>query len=291
MTIGFALAGGEGRIGRRATYLVRSIQQFHPDAPILVTIPTSESPPTSLTEQDIKIARKPFPDPNYPISIKIESLRQAERQLETDWVCLLDTDTILVEPFTAHKKTTAQLRVKPVDMATQFWGQADVDEWKPLYDRYDIETPSYRVKSTVDNQEIWPYWNAGVVLVQAGDLGNRWRDLTLDLRSKKLEASHHADQVALAVLSGDYDVEPLTERYNCPVHLRMWTCPPKSVLHYHNENWLLCSSKYDQIYNKIGIDTEFPHSRSESTMIKLAARSVRNEIKCRLGLWSWGGAW
>lgn len=289
--VGFTLVGGSGIIGRRATYLVRSIKSFHSTAPVIVLIPTSEHPPSELVNCDVTIVYEDFPDPDYPISIKIEALKHAEQLLDTEWICLLDTDTILVDRFTAHLGTDAQIRAKPVDMATQYWAQAGIDEWQSLYEQCGISIPDNRVFSTVDKQQIWPYWNSGVVLTRASDLGQRWHDFTIELR-EEIEAPHHADQVALAVISGDYDVHPLKEKNNYPAHLRAWTRPPKTIIHYHDEEWLLLSSKeYTQLYDQIGISSEFSSKKRDPKTLKMIARSSYRYIKAQLGQHTWDGAW
>lgn len=290
-SLGFAFAGGGGRIGRQATYLIRSIREFHPTAPILVTVPNSEKLPSSVTDLNVKVVKQPYPDPEYPISIKTEALHQAEQHLNTDWVCLLDTDTLLASPVTAHLGTDAQICVKPVDLATQYWAQAGTDTWHSVYDDFGITPPTMRVKSTVDKEEIWPYWNAGVVLTSADDLGERWRNATIELRSK-IEASKHADQVALGVISSDYAVDPLGENHNYPLNIRTIVRPPTTVIHYHEAKWLLCASPtYDKLLDETGISDEFEFSRREWPMVKLLIGSLHREIKSRLGLHTWEGAW
>ncbi|MDS0220939.1 hypothetical protein NDI54_06185 [Haloarcula sp. S1AR25-5A] len=290
-SIGFALVGGGDQIGRRATYLVRSIRQFHPDAPILMTVPHSEDLNCDFSKTGVKITHKSIPDPEYPISIKTEALHQAEQRLDTAWTCFLDTDTLLTSKFNAHENSSAQIRIKPVDIANQYWAMASDTTWHTLYDKFNISPPSEFVKSTVDRKKMRPYWNAGVVLTRVGNLGQQWRDLTVKIRPN-IKSPHHADQVALALLSANYDVDPLSENYNYPVHLRAWTIRPKTVLHYHKERWLLsCFKNYGELFDKIGISAEFPFSRFDVRMAELMIRSIGKSIMSQLGWLTWDSAW
>lgn len=237
--LGYVFAAGDGVVGRQAVPLARSIERNHPEAPVYVFVPEDErqemDPEVLDALSDVgEILEGSIPIPDYPISTKIAALRAAQRVADEPYLAMLDTDMLLLQRL--EVESGADLYLKPVDVGRQFWGRDRSREWwTDLYERYDDRMPDWTVRSTFDGLEIPPYWNAGVVVTRVDDFGERWLELTRELHGE-IPYDRHADQVALGILSTDYEVEVLDDRYNYPIHLRL-RCPGDvRVLHYHRKH-------------------------------------------------------
>lgn len=260
--LGYVFATGEGTVGRQSVALARSIERNHPGAAVYVFVPEDER---AAMDDDVldylgdvgELLPGDIPIPEYPISAKIEALRLAQAAAGEEYLAMLDTDVLVLEPLTVQA-SGKELYLKPVDVGRQFWGR-DVSEewWADLYREHDGDVPDWRVRSTFDGVEMYPHWNAGFVLTSVDDLGAEWLELAETLHGE-IPYDRHADQVALGILSAHRDVEVLDRRYNYPIHLRL-RCPEDVVvLHYHRERNLrkVTSRRLREEVAACGIDVE-----------------------------------
>ena len=125
--------------------------------------------------------------PDYLISAKVAALASVEIRAETDIICLLDNDTLLVNPVTIPDK--------PSELYLNF------------------NPPAQVTRATVDGKSVWPYYNAGVVISRCESLGMQWLDLVVEMYSKH-PAPFYTDQLALTLLASECDVYELLEEYN-----------------------------------------------------------------------------
>ena len=237
--LAFVFASGSGQVGRQSRYLVRSIRRHHPAAPIYAYVPDDELPEMdeaihSELDEEATILEGSIPIPEYPISTKIAALAAAEVAADAEYLLMLDTDVLVLDEIDLLGDANADLFLKPVDVGNQYWGrERSQDDWERLYERYELDLPEWRVRSTFDDRKMLPYWNAGFVLSGVEGFGEEWLSITEDLHGE-IRYERHADQVALGLLSSKYPTETVDNRYNYPVHLRM-RCPSDvRVLHYHN---------------------------------------------------------
>jgi len=245
--LAFVFAAGDGQIGRQSVHLLRSIRRHHPDAPVYAYVPVDERDAMAADIREAltdgaTVLNGEIPVEGYPISTKIGAIAAAEDATDADHLLMLDTDTVLLDVINVHGERDANLYLKPVDVGRQFWGRnRSRERWLKLYDRYEIPVPEWRVESTFDGIEMFPYWNAGFALesLDSGGIGEEWLRYTQDLYGE-IPYDRHADQVALGLVSAvpGRSVAVLNDRYNHPLHLRL-SCPADvQVLHYHNRREL-----------------------------------------------------
>lgn len=252
--LGFVFAAGEGKYDEQGLYLARSIAATNPDSKIFAYIPDGEKPAHESELAMIgEILRGQPRIPAYGISRKIDALIAAEEAAETDYLLLLDTDTLVFDRITIHE-TGKDLYLKPVDVGLQYWGRESQsqDRWYEIATEVGLPRPEWQYTSTFDQNEIPPYWNAGFVLTANNGFGSRWMDLVEQIYPD-IPYEWHADQVALGLLSQKYDVQELDNRYNYPLHLRLRPRKDTKVVHYHNFHNLKKDYHYSDLFREIGL--------------------------------------
>jgi hypothetical protein len=188
-----------------------------------------------------------MPNPDFPLSAAHGALREAAAYSDNDYLLLLDSDTIVLDDINVHENYNAELYLKPEDIGTRYWARSDsTDDWKELYDRYGIQFPESRVHSTVDNREMLPFFNGGVILTKNNKFPERWLNLSKQLHGKLPASNYYSEMVALALLSSEYEVHKLTERHNYPLHLRLKPYNDCKILHYHRPMCLYRASVFDE---------------------------------------------
>jgi len=251
--LAFVFAAGEGKYDEQGLYLARSISRTNPESRIFVYVPDGEHPENEdeLSELGTILRGKPT-IPEYGISRKVDALMAAEEAATEEYLLLLDTDTIVLNRITVHR-SGKDLYLKPVDVGLQYWGRQSQSKqkWREIATEADLPLPDWHYRSTFDGNEIPAYWNAGFVLTANSDFGTRWMHLIQDIYPD-IPYEWHADQVALGLLSQEYDVEVLDNRYNYPLHLRLKLRKDAKVVHYHNfSNLKKCSGK-ETFFREIG---------------------------------------
>jgi|GEM_PF-4613773 len=250
--LGFVFAAGEGKYAGQGLYLTRSIAKTNPHSEIYAFVPESESPDhLDKIESHATIIEGTQRVPEYGISTKIDALAAAEEVSDTDYLLLLDTDTLVVDEITVHERAS-DLFLKPVDVGLQYWGRESesASEWRAIANRLGLPTPEWRYRSTFDDKPIPPYWNAGFVLTANSGFGERWLD-AVEAVYPDLSYEWHADQVTLGLLSQEYDTTALDERYNYPLHLRLRTSDNLKAIHYHNYGNLQKARPYQEFLREI----------------------------------------
>lgn len=284
---GVGLVAGEGTIGRKAAWCVQSVRYHHPNVPILIVIPYSESVPQVLKSLDVQIYVCEPPVADYPQSLKPEALRRGFEKFDTRWMILLDTDTLVTEPLPISS-LFGEVVAKPSDMGTHSWGRGSDDEWKQAYDCCDTQIPDKRVLTTVDQVEIYPYYNAGVLLTRAPDFVRDWEQAIVTVHNR-LNAGIHSDQVALPIAASEYRFEEVGERWNYPIWARIWPKPPIYIIHYHIEdNLYTVPKKYRPLLSSIGINNNLPDSIINKSAIRIILDSIKKNITSHnRGSWWW----
>jgi hypothetical protein len=272
--LAFVFAAGEDKYDEQGLYLARSIARTNPDASIIVYVPNGESPghEDELAEIGTIVRGEPT-IVEYGISRKIDALIAAETAAESDYLLLLDTDTLVLDTITVHQ-SGKNLYLKPVDVGLQYWGRESEsrDDWTEIATEANLPVPEWQHRSTFDSKPIPPYWNAGFVLTANQRFGKRWMQLVQDIYPN-IPYEWHADQVALGLLSQEYDVEELDNRYNYPLHLRLRLRDDAKVIHYHNFHNLKKGSSHRPFLREIGMwdaveATEYSQLRSDWRYLK-----------------------
>lgn len=243
--LAFVFAAGEGKYDKQGIYLARSIMRTNPDSPIFAYIPDGENPEHEDELAELATILRGQPTiPEYGISTKVDALIAAEEAANERYLLLLDTDTLVLDSITVHN-SGKDLYLKPVDIGLQYWGRKSKSEqkWRDIASKADLPAPGWHYRSTFDRNDIPPYWNAGFILTENVDFATRWMRLIQDIYPD-IPYEWHADQVALGLLSQEYEVEELDNRYNYPLHLRLRLRDDTKVVHYHNfHNLKKCSGK------------------------------------------------
>jgi hypothetical protein len=278
-SIGFCLAAGGRQLGRLGAYCVRSIRRIYTNSNILVFIGENESIPPILKEVDAQLVQGNFPIPDYPISAKVAALIEAENRFETDWLCLLDADTILTKEL--HIPEESDTGLVPVFVGAQPWGEAPQKEWQSLYDHFGFEYTQYRVKSLLDNIIMEPYFNAGMVLTQDTQFGSKWKDVMVELAKLDLKSSRYIDQIALSLVATQNRLAVMPDGYNFPVFLRIIAPSDSRVLHYRDPRWFLRLPQYDGLLEELGVVQEYPFSRTDPRIIPFLLKSLWINIRAR----------
>lgn len=187
----------------------------------------------------------------YPLANKVLACAWAEENVESEILVFLDSDVaVLGEPLEFTNLNNADARLRPVDIkgiGSDVKGDPAWPFWKKLYHAYNISSYKY-VETTVDQENILAYWNAGhIVARRSSGLFNSWKQ-TLDkmLADKTLPPSglFFMDQISLAIAisSLNLKVDQLPPAYNYPLHLHekmlqqgIALQPAKVVsFHYHD---------------------------------------------------------
>lgn len=278
-SIGFCVAGGEGRLGRLATYCIRSIARLYPDAPKLVFLQEAESPPDILRNEDVSIVRGEFVIDSYPISAKVNALVEAEARFETDWVCLLDADTLLVERLTLPSR--GEIGLVPVFIGGHGWGSYPIHKWSSLYSKVGVSLPEKRIHSISDNCSIIPYYNAGVVLSRTHNLGKKWRGGLIKISNQISKKRRFRDQIALSIVANGQTVSVMSKEFNFPAFHSLIPSASTRVVHYRRPRWFLRLPQYDNIVSETGIYEEFPFCRNDPRMIPMVLKSVYYSFRAK----------
>jgi hypothetical protein len=252
--LAFVFAAGEDKYDEQGLYLARSIARTNPDASIIVYVPNGESPghEDELAEFCTIVRGEPT-IPEYGISRKIDALIAAEETADEEYLLLLDTDTLVLDAITVHQ-SGKDIYLKPVDVGLQYWGRKSKSRgsWTEIATKADLSVPEWNYRSTFDANPIPPYWNAGFVLTVNQNFGTRWMELVQAIYPN-IPYEWHADQVALGLLSQEYDIESLDNRYNYPLHLHLRLRDDTKVVHYHNFHNLKKCRTYEQFLREIGM--------------------------------------
>jgi hypothetical protein len=273
----FVLCIENNAIRAQALLLCESIRQFggrHRRAPILAVAPRQGlgidgTTRSRLEAMDVEYVEEPLNRlcPEYGSANRVYTAAWAERRSRTEWIVVLDSDTVFLgEP---DLPAAADAAVRPVDMkgsATAGPGDPFEDYWTRLAGIQGVPIDCLPfIRTTVCDQRIRASYNGGLIVVRRdkGILGawadlfshsvaaglKPWRGSKLNVRASTglvgPEASEYwgSNQAAaaLAIWSRTKRVLHYPDTYNMPLHLLVErpdltvhprTSPPVHV-HYH----------------------------------------------------------
>ncbi len=186
--------------------------------------------------QQIGVRRETINNPLAPDYLIGHKLACLDLQTNCTTRVFLDSDILCLKPFHGFQNTgDFTLHAKLED-----WNHHTGDEWNRLYRYLRLGRPEMRFRSTVLDQPMPLYFNAGVLAVAANScLPGEWItlardiDINLDLPRKR----PNLDQLSLSCLAirRGVSIQLLSEDYNYPAELRPlnhsripWFC------HYHD---------------------------------------------------------
>jgi hypothetical protein len=237
LSFDIAFTTGPGQLSTQSLFLSRSVREYLDYNEVYVFLSESEkdSIPNAILEElksHHTVIQGEIPIPDYPISAKLQALVEAEKRGTSEQTLLLDTDILVFNDFSIP--TTSEYYAFPTDIATgQFWLSDDSSEiWADLRENFNLPKPETTVRTFVDNIEVRPYYNAGVVASNSPGFGQKWLQWTREVHEKIPHHYTHADEVALALLSQTSEVGHLSSSFNFPAPYFLWYPSRLNILHY-----------------------------------------------------------
>jgi hypothetical protein len=172
---------------------------------------------------------------DYPIANKLLCLDVAT---EADRIIFLDSDITALAGVTEQDLATVfgeGFVAKPADLATF---KADHAQWQSIYRSCGAEVPDVIFTATTSGETMAPYFNAGVVAVDANSgFGNIWTECAqkIDQLPNVPAKRPHLDQIALPVAAtkSGLPFNLVDEGWNFPAHLKPLPAALPHLCHYH----------------------------------------------------------
>ena len=148
-----------------------------------------------------------------------------------DQYIFLDSDTIILNEPNFFLGTTYDISVSPVyskGIGIHRKTDNNYAYWQKLFDTAGTDAEKFTtVKTLLDQEEIFGYWNAGVIAInKQSNILKKWNDLVIQSLEKKIYPAnglYFIDQTCLAaiLLGNDYAIETLPVNYNFPLADKM----------------------------------------------------------------------
>lgn len=162
---------------------------------------------------------------NFPLANKPLSAAFLAEKGEFDTIILLDSDkAVFAEPELFQLAGEAAVAVRPVHQ--KLFGTSGDDmhapHWAALYKHLGIES-RHRISTTMHGDELWGYWNSGLVAARASSgIFQMWRDTLIRvLRDGQAMLPHpyFSEQMSLAFAIDALKIDPLVlpAAYNYPI--------------------------------------------------------------------------
>lgn len=231
-----------GAIETKALLLAASLRRvLHGEYELIAAVPTpsaiwgelSTETREQLHELGVRIVPIVNPiDPDYPIGNKLACIDVAT---DASRIVFLDSDILCLRDFSDPACLRVPFAAKPADLRTFAGG---TEAWAPLYAAAGVSVPTLALPTTVSGEFGLPYFNSGVIFVDAGlEFGRAWIDCANTIRATPTmrEQRHWLDQVSLpiAVHRRGLAYSALDERYNFPAHLKPLAADLPFFCHYH----------------------------------------------------------
>ncbi len=168
----------------------------------------------------------------YPIANKILSCAHRENNTDSDVLVFLDTDTLFLDPpEILNKVSPGEVYARPVDFkgigTDRNYSGVNGEYWKKMFQILGLQDRGRYVNTTMDDQEIIEYYNAGLVIThRSNGFFTEWKKhfekvMQADLKHKR-KRIRNTDQATItaSLISRDLDAISLDKRYNCPFHVQ-----------------------------------------------------------------------
>lgn len=222
-----------GRLEAQALLLAASLRSTWPHLELVAAVPRALPAATSQALAALRVTELEIGNPlasDYPIGNKLAALGVGAGD---GLRIFLDSDMLCLERWDWGVLATHPLAAKPSDLAT--FGNATL--WRDLYARFALAPPAQRVLSTVSEQLMHPYFNAGMLATtRAGELAAEWAQVCLAIDSMQDINPRRPwlDQIGLPLAAARLGlaVRSLGEAWNYPAHIKPLRDTP-NLVHYH----------------------------------------------------------
>lgn len=248
-----------GGIDIKAAFLAASLKEhLRCTHELIACIPTGENvqqPSDQILEylSDIDVAIRPISNPlakDYLIGNKLACLALPTTASKK---VFLDSDILCTRPFYGFPET------KPYDISAKLedWNHHSDQEWQQLYHHFQLGMPEMRFRSTVLDQAMPLYFNAGVLVVdKQSNLPEKWIDIAqiIDAQLELPRKRPNLDQLSLAalVVKSSYRWQLLDENYNYPAELRSLNHSSLPYLcHYHDPLMILADGYLSELIARL----------------------------------------
>lgn len=280
MSFAFVLSA-DSNICSKSRLCIRSIRHFHPDIEIYVGNPPDDELPQEILENTTEVFDVPIPISDYPISHKVATLATVQEKTDTENYVLLDSDTVLVDEFLLP--SFSGVAACPEPYVANHWTKRAPEEWKSIAETYGFELPDRRITAPMNNREMIPYYNAGVILVNEEDFGKKWLDLTINLYNDDIPDKWFSDQVALALLGFENKITSLPMVYNWPCDAHIPWMTNSIIIHYHKPIWMLTAADKQDVLRELHATEQIPYDYTDVRFPWFVIRMVVNHILCIRG--------
>lgn len=236
-TLVFVVHGGP--LEAKSALLAASLAQYYLPGKIVARVMEPEarwgalSPEATALFDGLGIPLVPAEnrvDPDYPHGNKVAAMEGISGP-----AVFLDSDMLLMCPFSWHPELGADVAAKPADIDTFSRGGGS---WSRVWQLFNLETPAKSFTSTASREAMRPYFNAGFIAVRDGDAFARmWVETVrrIDAEPRILNKRPWVDQIALPVTAArlGWEIRPLGDRFNFPCHLSATGAASPYFAHYH----------------------------------------------------------
>jgi len=233
----FVFVCQKGELEIKSMLLAASLREnLKGDFDYVVAVPKNSelSKTTKLLIKQLKLRVVEIENPikgDYPIGNKIACLN-IETQAKK--IIFLDSDILCLKNFDPCDYFLSDFSAKPSDLST-FTNNDDT--WKKVYDMFNLPLPQERVSTTVSEELILPYFNAGVIAIRNGiGFGGAWKEVcqTIDSDMSIENKYPWLDQIGLPVAAKKLGIgfNLLDENLNHPSHLKPLS-DSVYLSHYH----------------------------------------------------------
>lgn len=222
-----------GRLEAQALLLAASLRSTWPDLELVAAVPQPLPAATTQAFAALGVTERGISNPlasDYPIGNKLAALGVGAGD---GLRVFLDSDMLCLDRWDWRVLTTHALAAKPSDLAT-FGSDA---LWRELYARFALALPTQRVWSTVSEQLMHPYFNAGMLATtRAAELAAEWARVcvAIDAMQDIHPRRPWLDQIGLPIAAARLGlaVRSLGEAWNYPAHVKPLLDAP-GIVHYH----------------------------------------------------------
>jgi tetratricopeptide (TPR) repeat protein len=245
----------------------------------------------SLDTQQVEIRIAESLNKNYQYENALLVLQEGIKE-NVDVIVMLDSDVVIAKDFSSFL-SDSKILIKPEDR-----DPFTLDEWKELFNLFNVPFPKERFYTSCSGQETIPYFNIGVVIIPkkyALQLLKEWRFFIKEILEKKSLLPENFSKnlffitqiaFALALIKSKfpYDALPLSMNYPYSGTVHPSENPESLdpfVIHHHHcilEDGNLMHCPYENINVKIDKINTFLET---TCTIKIDKGSLNSKISIR----------